>query len=155
MKIELTDQQQQAVREGRPVEVIDPATRQSYLIVPRDGPESGRGPVDRPVSAPPPAGGIPPGIRRSQEAYWRELPELLKLKSRRRRWVAYHGDRRIGFGRTSAELYRQCTERLGLAKSEFYVDRLEPRLLPPWEAEEIEASFSHGEATTDSPDANP
>src|SRR5262245_29769783 len=96
MKIELTKQQEQAVKQGRAVEVVDPATRQAYFLIAREVYERGRGPRDRPE--PPPgaeAGGIPPGIRRAQAAYWRDLPELLKLKSRRRRWVAYHGEERV------------------------------------------------------------
>jgi hypothetical protein len=90
---------------------------------------------------------IPPGIRRSQEAYWRDLPQLLSLKSGKRQWVAYHGDERVGFGSTSAELFQECMESRGLKKEEFYVDRLEPRALPPWEAEAIDAPFPWSEAT--------
>jgi hypothetical protein len=84
-------------------------------------------------------GEIPEGIRRSQEAYWSDLPELVRLKSRSRRWVAYHGDERVGFGKTSAELYDRCLRVRKLRKDDFYVDRLEPRANPPWEAEAIDS----------------
>jgi hypothetical protein len=93
--------------------------------------------VDCPVNA---VNGVKPGIRAAQEAYWRDLPELLKLKSPRRQWVAYHWQQRIGFASTDGELYRKC-ERRGIPRGEFYVDRLEPRELPPWEEEVIECRF--------------
>jgi hypothetical protein len=85
---------------------------------------------------------IPAGILRSQQAYWRDLPLLLKRRSSKRRWVAYHGDNRIGFADTSAELYHEFLHQRGLRKDEIYVDRVEPRGLPPWEAEDIDAPFS-------------
>src|SRR5262249_37760758 len=85
MKIELTNQQKQAIKQGRPVEVVDPATQLGYVILGREAYERSRTRRDPP---------IPPGIRRSQEAYWRDLPQLVKLKSRKRLWVAYHGDER-------------------------------------------------------------
>ena len=82
---------------------------------------------------------IAPGIRRSMEAYWRDLPQLLPLKSRKRRWVAYHGDERIAFGRGQWELYDECFRR-GLREDEFYVGPLEPDENSPWEPEEVEAT---------------
>jgi hypothetical protein len=97
---------------------------------------------------------IPPGIRRSQEAYWRDLPKLLKRTSRTRRWVGYHGDECIGFGASCAEVYQKCLRR-GLSEDEFYVDRVEPRSLPPWEAEETESFFPYGEATFEEPSSPP
>ena len=54
---------------------------------------------------------IAPGIRRSMEAYWRDLPQLLPLKSRKRRWVAYHGDERIGIAKDDEPLIRECLRR--------------------------------------------
>lgn len=53
--------------------------------------------------------GIVQMIAKSQEAFRRDLPEL--LKNRYGQWVAYHGDERIGFGRTQLELYRECLRR--------------------------------------------
>jgi hypothetical protein len=57
-----------------------------------------------------------PVIVRSQIAFYRDLPELLRTNDRQ--WVAYHGDKRIGFGRTETELYNRCL-RLGLDPNEF------------------------------------
>ncbi len=159
MKIELTDEQAQEVTHGRSVEVVDPASAQTFVVLPREKYEQVQALLektsDRAAAAPGAdvTSPVSPGIRRSQEAYWRDLPALLKLRSRKRQWVAYHGDQRVGFGRTSAELYRECIERHGLKKEEFYVDRLEPRSLPPWEAEVIDAPFPWSEAPAEPPDA--
>lgn len=83
---------------------------------------------------------IAPGILRSMQAFWRGLPQLLPLRSRKREWVAYHGDERVGFGRTQAELYQECFRR-GIKRGEFYVGRLWERPEPPWEPIEIEPRY--------------
>ncbi len=41
-------------------------------------------------------------IQKSIDAFRRDLPELLRTHPGQ--WVAYHGDERIGFGRTETEL---------------------------------------------------
>jgi len=144
MKIEITDQQEREVRQGRPVKVVDPRTRHSYILFAPEQYERVQAVLaERHPAADP---GVAPGIRASQEAYWRDLPRLVKLRSEERQWVAYAGNERVGFGRTMAELYEAC-ERRGLSTSEFYVDRLEPRPLPPWESETIEAPFDPDEPT--------
>ena len=66
---------------------------------------------------------IAPMIARSQEAFRRDLPQL--LKERYRWWVAYHGDERIGFGKTETELYKECFRR-GLSEDEFVVRSIQP-----------------------------
>jgi hypothetical protein len=44
-------------------------------------------------------------IQRSHQTFLRELPDL--LKTHRGRWVAYHGDKRLGFGRSKTKLIKQ------------------------------------------------
>ena len=63
--------------------------------------------------------GIPPGILRSQEAFWRDLPHLLSQRKLRGRWVCYHGDERVGIG-TYDELIRRCIRR-GIPDDAFYL----------------------------------
>jgi hypothetical protein len=63
----------------------------------------------------------PPVILRAQEAFFRDLPEL--LKERRGQWVAYHGDRQIGFGRTQHALWRECLQQ---GYHEFLIRRIWP-----------------------------
>jgi hypothetical protein len=59
-----------------------------------------------------------PMIQKSIEAFRHDLPEM--LKTHRGKWVAYHGDERIGFGRTQLELCKECFRR-GLTRDEFVV----------------------------------
>jgi hypothetical protein len=94
-----------------------------------------------PVPAPDDSSNVPdiaPGIRRSQEAYWRDLPQLLSLRSRKRLWVAYHGDERVGFDTDKAKLCQECYRR-GFRADELYFGRVEPHYAPPWEPEDMDA----------------
>jgi hypothetical protein len=142
--IELTEQQRQAVEagQGRPVEVVDPVTHRLYLLVAVELYDRVRPLLDEgsPPATQEPSSLIPRGILRAQQAFWRDLPELLKLRSRKRRWVAYQGDERIGFGKTDTELFQECFRR-GLRRGEFYVGPLEPREAPPWAGDPIEHSL--------------
>lgn len=160
MTVDLSEQQRRALREqpDGPLEVVDRDTNRSYVLVAREEYERTRTsaaedtPADRREEM---TAQIPPGIRRSQEAYWRDLPSLLPLASRRRQWVAYHGDEQIGFGRTETELYQECLRR-GLNRDEFYIDRLRWSEYAPWEAEEIESPmYDYVEVDDDAEDSGP
>jgi hypothetical protein len=59
-----------------------------------------------------------PSWAQSQEAFYRDLPELLRTYCKQ--WVAYHGDERIGFARSKTELYERCLRR-GFKEDEFIV----------------------------------
>lgn len=137
--IHLTEKQRRLVEaaQGQPVEVIDPRTCRAYVLIARDQFARVRELLDQPPPVPEGETGVSPGVRRSQESYWRDLPDLLKLKFPERQWVAYHGEQRVGFASTVAELYREC-ERRGIPIGEFYVDRVEPRAFPPWEVEDVD-----------------
>jgi len=156
MYVFISDQQRRALDEqaGEPLEVVDPQTRQAYILIARDRYDALQMPAEAAGQRAQRCGTIvaqiPPQIRCSQEAYWRELPDLLSLASSRRRWVAFHGDERIGFGRTETELYQECYRR-GLKDDEIYVGRLRPSLVPPWEAEVIEPSLYESAADDDNP----
>lgn len=56
--------------------------------------------------------------KQSMDAFYRDLPQLLKTHNWK--WVAYHGDKLIGVGRTQTELYKKCL-RDGLKEDEFIV----------------------------------
>ena len=140
--VELTDQQRQVVQEqaGGPVEVIDPDTRCAYVIVAREQYERMRSligseqePSHRVAEVAP---GIPPGILRSQQAFWRDLPHLLSQRKLREQWVCYHGDERIGIG-AYRDLIRECIRR-GIPDDAFYLGRISPHAIPPWEPEDVE-----------------
>lgn len=142
MSIELTAEQRQALQDeqGKPVDVVDPATRQRYVLIAREQYEHVRSLLEG--SAAPHtsevASDVPPGILRSQQAFWRDLPELLKNKRNHGKWVCYHGDERVGIARTQREIIKECLRR-GLKDDEYDLDVIEPHALPPWEAEEIES----------------
>jgi hypothetical protein len=79
----------------------------------------------------------PPGILRSQQAFWRDLPELLRNRRNRGRWVAYHGDERIGVDADRMKLVREIRRR-GLSQDAYYFGRIEPQDQAPWEPIEVE-----------------
>jgi hypothetical protein len=65
---------------------------------------------------------VPPIIIEAQNAFSRDLPQL--LQERRGQWVAYHGQSRLGFGATKTALYQDCLRR-GLKADTFVVRRIE------------------------------
>jgi hypothetical protein len=147
MTLELTKPQRQAVQEqaGEPVEVIDPDTQRAYVLLAREQDERMRSLVEseretthRVAEVVP---GIPPDILRSQQAFWRDLPELLSQSTLRGRWVCYQEGERIGIG-TYDELIRECG-RCGIPDDGFYLGRIRPRELPPWEPEDVEPLGPH------------
>jgi hypothetical protein len=142
--IELTEAQRRAIEaeHGRPVDLIDPATRQAYVLLAREQYEKVQSllAAQSDVTAPSresAAGLIAPAILRSQQAFWRNLPALLRDARNRGKWVCYHGDERVGVARTQRELIRECVRR-GLPDDAYYTDVIEPRELAPWEVEEVE-----------------
>ena len=74
-----------------------------------------------------------PQMLRSQQAFWRDLPELLKKKRNRGKWVAYHGRSALPSGGRTLRPISECFRR-GLESGEFYVGKLEadPEGIPPW-----------------------
>ncbi len=148
--IELNAQQRQPAQ-GEAVRIIDPVTHDAYVLV--------RAEVDarldavRRRPAEPTDAGIQPLMLRSQQAFWRDLPELLKDERNRRKWAAYHGDERVAVSRSDVEAYHTCLAR-GLERGEFYGGRLEadPDGVPPWDV--LEAGWSLFEVT-DEPSPKP
>jgi hypothetical protein len=69
---------------------------------------------------------ISPMIRRSQSAFQRELPLL--IKNHQHRWVVYHGDRRVAIGTSKREMFKQCRHQ-DLPHGEFVVRLIEPEVL--------------------------
>jgi hypothetical protein len=62
-------------------------------------------------------------IKQAMLAFWRDLPQL--LQERPGQWVAYYGDRQLGFATTHLELWQECIRR-GLPPGEFLVRSIEP-----------------------------
>ncbi|SRR5579885_3419929 len=127
--IELTPEQLRAVEQGEPVRVTDPSTPDPLVVMRADVYERFADLLPEPTHEPP--AGIEPLMLRSMQAFWRDLPELLKLKSKARQWVAYHGDERVAFGRDDLDVYQACFA-CGLQRGQFYVGKIEPDETPPW-----------------------
>jgi hypothetical protein len=146
--IELNLEQRQAVARGEPVRIIDPLTHDAYVLVRAEVYARLAGVLPRPAEQPDPE--IPPLMLRSQQAFWQDLPELLKDQRNHGKWVAYHGGERVAFGRSDVEAYQECFHR-GLKRGEFYVGRLEadPDGVPPWGT--LEADWSLFEVTEGTP----
>ena len=146
--IELNPEQRQAVAQGEPVRIIDPLTHDAYVLI--------RAEVYARLAALP----VRPTeqrdseisllMLRSQQAFWQDLPELLKDERKQGTWVAYHGEERVAFGRSDIEAYQECF-RLGLQRGEFYVGRLaaDPEGVPPWGT--LDADWSLFEVTDGTP----
>src|SRR5438132_833559 len=77
---------------------------------------------------------VPEGIRKSKEAFLRDLPQLLQKQKFRGKWVVYSGDRRLGVAFSQTALYRKCFQ-LGLNEKMFYVGMVCPH---PAEPEEVD-----------------
>ena len=61
--------------------------------------------------------------RQALLTFWRDLPQL--LQERPGQWVAYRGDRQLGFGKTQTELWQECL-RQGLDPEEFMIRSIQP-----------------------------
>jgi hypothetical protein len=139
--IELTEAQWQALQaeHEKPVEVVDPATQRRYVLLAREQFERVRALLEaQPVrDRPGETSDIPPGILRSEQAFWRDLPQLLKTERNLGKWVCYHGDERIGIADTDKPLIRECLRR-SLPDDQYDLLIIRPRDLRHWEPEEVE-----------------
>ncbi len=79
---------------------------------------------------------VPEGVQRSREAFLKDLTQLLESKRWQGQWVAYHGEERIGFARTQAELDQRCLQR-GLPLNEFFVGWIGPQMTEEIDGEEL------------------
>jgi hypothetical protein len=104
--------------------------RKPAPTTPQDGPPP---PVDQSQSSPLaktrscPLSVVPPLVRRSQQAFRRALPQLLRQPRYYRQWVAYHGETCLGFAASETELYQEC-RRQGLADDAFVVRCIVPEV---------------------------
>ena len=146
--IELSCEQRQAMAQGQPVRIIDPLTHDAYVLVRAEEYARLAGTPQRPAHQPHPE--IPPMVLRSEQAFWRDLPELLKKRRNRGKWVAYHGEERVAITRSDVEAYQACFRR-GLKPEEFYVGtvKADPDGIPPWGP--FEGDWTFYEATEGAP----
>jgi hypothetical protein len=131
----LTPEQRLAVEQAgeSPVRLEDPETHAAYVLMKAEIYERFKPLVE--TKAEPESNSlidaeIPEGIRRSQDAFFRDLPELLKDKRLRGRWIGYHGDERIGIAKRDEPLIRECLRR-GLKREEYDLFIIEPHSREP------------------------
>lgn len=125
----LTPEQRQLIEQAgdQPVRIEDPETHQAYVIVRADLYERVRDVLepnpDREIE-------IPEGIRKSQEAFFRDLPDLLQNRKFRGNYVVYHRDERIGIADDDEPLIRECLRR-GIKPDEYDIFVIEPQSPEP------------------------
>jgi hypothetical protein len=127
----LTPELRQAVQQAgeEPVRIEDPETHDAYYLLKAEVFERVRGVIGQVDEE------VPEGVRRSEQAFLRDLPTLMGEHSRR--WAAYHGDERVAIGESQRQLIRECLRR-GLTEEEIYVGMIVPHAQEP---EKIDPSF--------------
>src|SRR3954447_3413392 len=101
----ITPEQRHEIEQAGAVRIEDPETHSAYVILKAEVYERMRQLLESRQAE------IPEGIRRSQDAFFRELPELLKDESLLGQCVAYCGDERIGIAPTDEPLIREINRR--------------------------------------------
>jgi hypothetical protein len=117
-----------------PVRIEDPETHAAYVLMKAEVYERIKPSFDSEDAT---AEQVPEGIRRSREAFLRDLPVLLARKRWHGRWVLYHGDEQIRIARRPDKLLRECVKRQ-LRNDAFYLGVIGSHASEP---EEIERSF--------------
>ncbi len=133
----LTPDQRQLIAEAgdRPVRIEDCETHETYVLMRANVYERMRGVVEPSAQA---GVEIPEGIKRSQAAFFRDLPDLLKDRRLKGKYIAYHGSERIGIAEDDETLIRACLRR-GLSRDEYDILVIEAQ---PAEPEEIDGPTS-------------
>ena len=76
----------------------------------------------------------PEEIRKTQLAFFHDLPGSLKNPRLRGGRLAYRGDERVRIGRSDLEILRECLRR-GLSDDKYHVFVIEPKSSEPEEVE--------------------
>jgi hypothetical protein len=122
----ITPEQQHEIEQAGALRIEDPETHAAYVILKAEVYER-----IKPLLA----NGhdeIPESIRRSQDAFFRDLPELLKDESLLGQCVAYCGDERIGIAPSDEPLIREINRR-GIQDDEFDLFVIRPQGREPEE----------------------
>jgi hypothetical protein len=116
--ITLTPEQGQTIEQanGQPVRVEDPRNHCTYVLVQEDAFER----LAMGETRLAPCFDIPEDVRRSQEAFLRDLPGLLEDDSLRGKWIGYQGGERIGIAPSEETLIQECSKR-GLKADQYEI----------------------------------
>jgi hypothetical protein len=101
----ITPKQRLEIEQARATRFEDPETHAAYVVLKAEVYER-----IKPLLAES-RDEIPEGIRRSQDAFFRDLPELLKDQNLLGQCVAYCGDERIGIAPSDEPLIREINRR--------------------------------------------
>jgi hypothetical protein len=137
-----TEQRHEIEKAGdEPVRFEDPETHAAYVLLKADVYEQ-----IKPVLgyAKLLTDQVPEGIRRSREAFLRDLPALLARKRLRGRWALYHGDKRLGTWRNAQRMMREIVK-LSLREDEIYSGVICPHLEDDDEIDHSFFEFEEGE----------
>jgi hypothetical protein len=110
--VTITPEQRHEIEQAGVVRIEDPETHAAYVILKAEVYERLKPLLENRHDE------IPEGIRRSQDAFFRDLPELLKDESLLGQCVAYCGDERIGIAPSDEPLIREINQR-GIKDDEF------------------------------------
>jgi hypothetical protein len=136
--VTLTVEQREEIQKAgdEPIRIEDPETHATYVLL-RAEVYDGLRPPRAPECEDLLSLEIPEGIRRSKEAFLRDLPELISRKRLLGRWVLYHLGRRIGIWRNPRWMEQKIVK-LGLRMDEYYAGVIEPHSV---DDDEIETSL--------------
>lgn len=84
----------------------------------------------------------PPGVERSQAAFLRDLPGLLKNKKHDRWFALYHGDTCLRIARSYENLLREC-QRRGIQSNAFYIGIIRHHEPAPEEIEHFPGQYDN------------
>ena len=116
----ITPEQRHEIEQAGAVRIEDPETHAAYVILKAEVYERMKPLLENRHDE------IPEGIRRSQHAFFRDLPELLKDESLLGHCVAYCGDERIGIAPSDEPLIREINRR-GIKDEEFDLFVIRPQ----------------------------
>jgi hypothetical protein len=122
----ITPEQRHQIERAGALRIEDPETHAAYVIVKAEVYERIKPLLSNGQDE------IPEGIRRSQEAFFRALPELLEHESLWGQCIAYRGDERIGIAPSDEPLIREINRR-GIKDDEFDLFVIRPQRREPEE----------------------
>jgi hypothetical protein len=122
----ITPEQRHEIEQAGAVRIEDAETHAAYVILKAEVYERMKPLLENRHEE------IPEGIRRSQDAFFRDLPELLKDKSLLEQCIAYCGDERIGIAPSDEPLIREINRR-GIQDDEFDLFVIRPQGREPEE----------------------
>lgn len=134
----LTEEQRKELAGAAPIRAIDPETKHEYVLVPAELYERVYK-IMTESAAGTDFAKVPPGVRRSEEAFLHDLPQLLIHKKHQGWWAAYQENRRIGIDRDPQKLLEKIHD-LSIPEDEYYLGVIRPHELEP---EEVEPRHHH------------